>query len=61
VSLDKGMSHYMLVAYGHAFGTIPTTLLAFLFERLINPSLVVLEEKEASAFKDALTSGGIGV
>ena len=34
VSLDKGMSRYVLVAYGHAFGTLATALLAFLFERL---------------------------
>lgn len=33
VSLDKGMSRYVLVAYGYAFGTISTALLAFLFER----------------------------
>jgi hypothetical protein len=39
VSLDKGMSRYVLVAYGHAFGTLASALLAFLFERLINPSL----------------------
>jgi hypothetical protein len=29
----------VLVAYGHAFGTLASALLAFLFERLINPSL----------------------
>ena len=34
VSLDNGMSRYVLVAYGHAFGTLATALLAFLFERL---------------------------
>jgi hypothetical protein len=39
IYLDKGMSRYVLVAYGHAFGTLATALLAFLFERLINPSL----------------------
>jgi hypothetical protein len=39
IYLGKGMSHYALVAYGHAFGTLATALLAFLFERLINPSL----------------------
>ncbi|XP_075644453.1 WAT1-related protein At5g07050-like [Castanea sativa] len=33
VSLNKGMSRYVLVAYGHAIGTIATALLAFLFER----------------------------
>ncbi|XP_059452355.1 WAT1-related protein At5g07050-like [Corylus avellana] len=33
ISLDKGMSRYVLVAYGHAFGTLATALLAFLFER----------------------------
>lgn len=33
VSLDKGMSRYVLVAYGYAFGTLATALLAFLFER----------------------------
>ncbi|KAM4071366.1 hypothetical protein ACB094_11G057200 [Castanea mollissima] len=30
VSLNKGMSRYVLVAYGHAIGTIATALLAFL-------------------------------
>lgn len=35
VSLDKGMSRYVLVVYGHAFGTLATALLAFLFERFI--------------------------
>ncbi|KAH7533641.1 hypothetical protein FEM48_Zijuj04G0153200 [Ziziphus jujuba var. spinosa] len=33
VYLDKGMSVYVLVAYGHAFGTLTTAFLAFLFER----------------------------
>ncbi|XP_058007353.1 WAT1-related protein At2g40900-like [Hevea brasiliensis] len=33
VTLDKGMSRYVLVAYGHAFGTLTTALLALLFER----------------------------
>lgn len=33
VTLDKGMSFYVLVFYGHAFGTLATSLLAFLFER----------------------------
>ncbi|KAG7986849.1 hypothetical protein I3843_03G102900 [Carya illinoinensis] len=33
ISLDKGMSRYVLVAYGHAFGTLATALLAYLFER----------------------------
>ncbi|KAM4071365.1 hypothetical protein ACB094_11G057100 [Castanea mollissima] len=33
VYLDKGMSRYVLVAYGHAFGTLATAFLAFLFER----------------------------
>ncbi|KAK9284846.1 hypothetical protein L1049_024026 [Liquidambar formosana] len=32
VSLDKGMSHYVLVVYGHALGTFATALLALLFE-----------------------------
>jgi hypothetical protein len=36
ISLDKGMSRYVLVAYGHAFGILPSALLAYLFERLIN-------------------------
>lgn len=35
VSLDKGTSRYVLVVYGHAFGTLATALLAFLFERFI--------------------------
>ncbi|CAB4274005.1 unnamed protein product [Prunus armeniaca] len=34
VSLDKGMSCYVLVVYGHAFGTLATALLALLFESL---------------------------
>lgn len=34
VSLDKGMSRYVLVVYGHAFGTLATALLVLLFERL---------------------------
>nr|XP_048328479.1 WAT1-related protein At5g07050-like [Ziziphus jujuba var. spinosa] len=34
VYLDKGMSVYVLVAYGHAFGTLTTAFLAFLFERM---------------------------
>ncbi|KAM3732400.1 hypothetical protein ACB098_11G057800 [Castanea mollissima] len=34
VSLNKGMSRYVLVAYGHAIGTIATARLAFLFERI---------------------------
>ena len=34
VSLNKGMSRYVLVTYGYAIGTITTALLAFLFERL---------------------------
>ncbi|XP_057978725.1 WAT1-related protein At5g07050-like [Malania oleifera] len=33
IYLDKGMSRFVLVAYGHAFGTIATAILAFLFER----------------------------
>ncbi|PON40851.1 WAT1-related protein [Trema orientale] len=33
VSLNKGMSRYVLVTYGYAFGTLATALLAFLFER----------------------------
>ncbi|XVE78468.1 hypothetical protein DITRI_Ditri13aG0147700 [Diplodiscus trichospermus] len=32
VSLDNGMSCYVLVVYGHVFGTLTTALLAFLFE-----------------------------
>ncbi|PRQ49524.1 putative EamA domain-containing protein [Rosa chinensis] len=32
VALDKGMSRYVLVVYGHAFGTLATALFAFLFE-----------------------------
>lgn len=34
VSLDEGMSRYVLVVYAHAFGTLATAVLAFLFERL---------------------------
>ncbi|KAL6347132.1 hypothetical protein AAG906_012713 [Vitis piasezkii] len=33
VSLDKGMSRYVLVVYGYAFGTLATALLVLLFER----------------------------
>ncbi|KAJ4705614.1 WAT1-related protein [Melia azedarach] len=33
VSLDEGMSRYVLVVYAHAFGTLATAVLAFLFER----------------------------
>ena len=33
VTLDNGMSCYVLVFYGYAFGTLATALLAFLFER----------------------------
>ncbi|KAH7533637.1 hypothetical protein FEM48_Zijuj04G0152800 [Ziziphus jujuba var. spinosa] len=35
VYLDKGMSVYVLVAYGHAFETLTTAFLAFLFERYL--------------------------
>ncbi|KAK9285772.1 hypothetical protein L1049_024973 [Liquidambar formosana] len=41
VSLDKGMSHYVLVVYGHALGTFATALLALLFERNIERKLSV--------------------
>ena len=34
VSLNKGMSHYVLVVYGYAFGTLATAILVLLFERL---------------------------
>ncbi|XP_052299012.1 WAT1-related protein At5g07050-like isoform X5 [Citrus sinensis] len=33
VSLDKGMSRYVLVVYAHAFATLATAVLAILFER----------------------------
>ncbi|XWS47427.1 hypothetical protein CRYUN_Cryun14cG0151200 [Craigia yunnanensis] len=33
VSLDNGMSSYVLVVYGHVMGTLTTALLAVLFER----------------------------
>ncbi|KAJ0088210.1 hypothetical protein Patl1_33071 [Pistacia atlantica] len=33
VSLDDGMSFYVLVVYAHGFGTLATALLALLFER----------------------------
>ncbi|XP_004306295.1 PREDICTED: auxin-induced protein 5NG4-like [Fragaria vesca subsp. vesca] len=33
VALDKGMSRYVLVVYGHAFATPASALFAFLFER----------------------------
>ncbi|KAF8412639.1 hypothetical protein HHK36_000607 [Tetracentron sinense] len=35
VSLEKGMSRYVLVVYGHAIGTLVTAVLAFLFERVL--------------------------
>ncbi|XP_041003881.1 WAT1-related protein At5g07050-like [Juglans microcarpa x Juglans regia] len=41
VSLDKGMSRYVLVAYGHAFGTLATAVFVFLFERNNNSKLSV--------------------
>ncbi|KAF5480429.1 hypothetical protein F2P56_001179 [Juglans regia] len=41
ISLDKGMSRYVLVAYGHAFGTLATALFAFLFERNNNSKLSI--------------------
>ena len=34
VSLNKGMSRYVLVVYGYAFGTLATAILVLLFERL---------------------------
>ncbi|KAM1666819.1 hypothetical protein ACFX1X_046399 [Malus domestica] len=33
VSLDKGMSCYVLVVYAHVFGTLATALFALIFER----------------------------
>ncbi|KAG8650545.1 hypothetical protein MANES_07G057200v8 [Manihot esculenta] len=33
LTLDNGMSRYVLVAYGHALATLTTALLALLFER----------------------------
>ncbi|XP_038701106.1 WAT1-related protein At5g07050-like isoform X2 [Tripterygium wilfordii] len=33
VALERGMSHYVLVVYGHAIGSLTTALLAFLFEK----------------------------
>ncbi|PON40847.1 Plant-drug/metabolite exporter [Trema orientale] len=41
VSLDKGMSRYVLVAYGYAFGTLATALLAFIFERNNNCKITI--------------------
>ncbi|XP_058004077.1 WAT1-related protein At5g07050-like [Hevea brasiliensis] len=35
VCLDKGMSRYVLVAYGYVFGTVATAFLALLLERKI--------------------------
>ena len=35
-SLDLGMSPYLLLVYGNAFGTVATALLAITFERSIN-------------------------
>ncbi|KAG6721252.1 hypothetical protein I3842_03G103400, partial [Carya illinoinensis] len=41
IYLDKGMSRYVLVAYGHAFGTLATAVFVFLFERNNNSKLSV--------------------
>ncbi|XP_025012009.1 WAT1-related protein At5g07050-like [Ricinus communis] len=37
--LDKGMSRYVLVVYGYAFGTVTTAVLALLFERKVESKL----------------------
>ena len=43
VSLDKGMSRYVLVVYAHAFATLATAVLAILFERffILTPLLIL--------------------
>ncbi|XP_062104801.1 WAT1-related protein At5g07050-like isoform X1 [Humulus lupulus] len=41
VSLNKGMSRYVLVTYGFAIGTLSTALLAYLFERKNNSKLTI--------------------
>jgi len=35
VSLNQGMSHYVLVVYRHAFATAVIAPFAFIFERLV--------------------------
>ena len=42
VSLNRGMSHYVLVVYRHAFATAVIAPFAFIFERFI-------EQKHAHA------------
>ncbi|XWS47426.1 hypothetical protein CRYUN_Cryun14cG0151100 [Craigia yunnanensis] len=46
VSLDNGMSSYVLVVYGHLVGTLTTALLAVLFERKNDTkiSMVILRD-----------------
>ncbi|XVE78462.1 hypothetical protein DITRI_Ditri13aG0147300 [Diplodiscus trichospermus] len=46
VSLDNGMSSYVLVVYGHVFATLTTALLALLFERKTHAkiSMVILRD-----------------
>ncbi|KAM6548664.1 hypothetical protein CsatB_020340 [Cannabis sativa] len=41
VSLNKGMSRYVLVTYGFAIGTLSTALLAYLFERKNTSKLTI--------------------
>lgn len=42
VSLNRGMSHYVLVVYRHAIATAVIAPFAFFFERLIN-ILIIFE------------------
>ncbi|TKY56063.1 WAT1-related protein [Spatholobus suberectus] len=39
VSLNQGMSHYVLVVYRHAFATIVIAAFAFIFERKGQPKI----------------------
>jgi hypothetical protein len=38
VSLSRGMSHYVLVVYRHAFATAVIAPFAFYFERFVKPN-----------------------
>jgi len=35
ISLNQGMSHYVLVVYRHAFATLAIAPFAFIFERFV--------------------------
>ncbi|XP_065872171.1 WAT1-related protein At5g07050-like isoform X1 [Euphorbia lathyris] len=42
LTLDRGMSRYVLVAYGHAFATLTTAILALFFDRSIKECRLTL-------------------